>query len=229
MKSSVSALFLVLSFVLLPFVAVAQILDDDMPASSGNSSVSSEADNDEALFNELFSDYSETDRDITKIKDFNDALDQTANIIQNSDPQITQTPEPEKEKLPPIEGDLLIGVTNGTFRISKNALGEPACSFSVTLKSTLNRKIRTIALNLVYPYRTFAFMFTNIPENGSQEKFIRTSGDICYNLVGVPDIDINKCRIWATDSKECAARMKWDENLKVPENPDPQRKYMLTY
>jgi len=229
MKSSVSALFLALSFVLLPFVAVAQILDDDMPASSGNSSVSSEADNDEALFNELFSDYSETDRDITKIKDFNDALDQTANIIQNADPQIAQTPEVEKEKLPPVEGDLLIGVTNGTFRITKNALGEPACSFSITLKSTLNRKIRTIALNLVYPYRTFAFIFTNIPENGSQEKFIRTSGDICYNLVGVPDIDINKCRIWATDSKECAARMKWDENLKVPENPDPQRKYMLTY
>ena len=229
MKSSVSALFLALSFVLLPFVAVAQILDDDMPASSGNSSVSSEADNDEALFNELFSDYSETDRDITKIKDFNDALDQTANIIQNADPQIAQTPEVEKEKLPPVEGDLLIGVTNGTFRITKNALGEPACSFSITLKSTLNRKIRTIALNLVYPYRTFAFIFTNIPENGSQEKFIRTSGDICYNLVGVPDIDINKCRIWATDSKECAARMKWDENLKVPENPDPNRKYMLTY
>ena len=229
MKSSVSALFLALSFVLLPFVAVAQILDDDMPASSDNSSVSSEADNDEALFNELFSDYSETDRDITKIKDFNDALDQTANIIQNADPQIAQTPEVEKEKLPPVEGDLLIGVTNGTFRITKNALGEPACSFSITLKSTLNRKIRTIALNLVYPYRTFAFIFTNIPENGSQEKFIRTSGDICYNLVGVPDIDINKCRIWATDSKECAARMKWDENLKVPENPDPQRKYMLTY
>jgi len=229
MKSSVSALFLALSFVLLPFVAVAQILDDDMPASSGNSSVSSEADNDEALFNELFSDYSETDRDITKIKDFNDALDQTANIIQNADPQIAQTPKVEKEKLPPVEGDLLIGVTNGTFRITKNALGEPACSFSITLKSTLNRKIRTIALNLVYPYRTFAFIFTNIPENGSQEKFIRTSGDICYNLVGVPDIDINKCRIWATDSKECAARMKWDENLKVPENPDPQRKYMLTY
>lgn len=229
MKSSVSALFLALSFVLLPFVAVAQILDDDMPASSGNSSVSSEADKDEALFNELFSDYSETDRDITKIKDFNDALDQTANIIQNADPQIAQTPEVEKEKLPPVEGDLLIGVTNGTFRITKNALGEPACSFSITLKSTLNRKIRTIALNLVYPYRTFAFIFTNIPENGSQEKFIRTSGDICYNLVGVPDIDINKCRIWATDSKECAARMKWDENLKVPENPDPQRKYMLTY
>lgn len=229
MKSSVSALFLALSFVLLPFVAVAQILDDDMPASSGNSSVSSEADNDEALFNELFSDYSETDRDITKIKDFNDALDQTANIIQNADPQIAQTPEVEKEKLPPVEGDLLIGVTNGTFRITKNALGEPACSFSITLKSTLNRKIRTIALNLVYPYRTFAFIFTNIPEHGSQEKFIRTSGDICYNLVGVPDIDINKCRIWATDSKECAARMKWDENLKVPENPDPNRKYMLTY
>lgn len=229
MKSSVSALFLALSFVLLPFVAVAQILDDDMPASSGDSSVSSEADKDEALFNELFSDYSETDRDITKIKDFNDALDQTANIIQNADPQIAQTPEVEKEKLPPVEGDLLIGVTNGTFRITKNALGEPACSFSITLKSTLNRKIRTIALNLVYPYRTFAFIFTNIPENGSQEKFIRTSGDICYNLVGVPDIDINKCRIWATDSKECAARMKWDENLKVPENPDPNRKYMLTY
>jgi len=229
MKSYVSALFLALSCALLPVVASAQILDDDMPASSGNVPTTNDADKDEALFNELFSDYSETDRDITKVKNFDDALDQTANIIQNTNPEIVQAPEQEKEQLPPVEGDLLIGVTNGTFRITKNALGEPACSFSVTLKSTLNRKIRTIALNLIYPYRTFAFIFTNIPENGSQEKFIRTAGDICYNLVGVPDIDINKCRIWATDSKECAARMKWDENLKVPENPDPQRKYMLTY
>lgn len=229
MKSFVSAIFLVLGLVLLPAVTSAQILDDDMPSATGNVPSPDEVDNDEALFDELFNDYSETDRDITKVKNFDDALDQTANIIQNATPEVIQAPEPKKEKLPPVEGELLIGVTNGTFRITKNALGEPACSFSVTLKSTLNRNIHTLALNLVYPYRTFAFIFTNIPENGSQEKFIRTSGDICYNLVGVPDIDINKCRIWATDSKECAARLRWDEHLKVPENPDPQRKYMLGY
>lgn len=229
MKSVVSAFFLFLGLVLLPGVTSAQILDDDMPSATGRLPSPDEVDNDEALFDELFSDYSETDRDITKVKNFDDALDQTANIIQNATPEVIQPPEPKKEKLPPVEGELLIGVTNGTFRITKNALGEPACSFSVTLKSTLNRNIHTLALNLIYPYRTFAFIFTNVPENGSQEKFIRTSGDICYNLVGVPDIDINKCRIWATDSKECAARLRWDEHLKVPENPDPQRKYMLTY
>lgn len=220
-------LFVIFSYFILICGAQAQILDDEVEDTSQNNNVVDSTEQDEALFNELFSDYSETERDITNIKTFDDALDRPADIIRES---IINEPEVLEEntiKASPLTGDLYIGVTNGSFSISKNLRGEAVCSFSVTLKSELNHDMRVMALNLVYPYRTFAFVFRDVLPNSYQEKFIRTGGDICYDLDGVPDIRIDRCKILAASSGECAARIKWTKDIVPPESDE--RRYFFGY
>ena len=215
-----SILFVIFSYFIFVYGATAQILDDEADDSSQNSGISDNTDQDEALFNELFSDYSESEKDITNIKTFDDALDRPAEIIRESLANSPEVMEEKTIKAPPLTGDIYIGLTNGSFSISKNLHGETICSFSVTLKSELNHDIRSLALNLVYPYRNFAFIFRSVPANSYQERFIRTGGDICYDLDGVPDIHINKCNILAADSSECAARLKWTKDITPPDSEE---------
>ncbi len=195
----------------------AQYLEDDVKDKQKPVYMEDETAKSEELFNELFSDYSETERDITKVKTFDDSLDQVVGTIKTTNPNITKPIQEEQEKNIPIDGDLQIGITRNSFGIFKNALGEVACSFSVTMKSNLNKNIRIIGLYLVYPHRTFAFAFKGIDAGGSQEHRIKTSGNICYNLTGVPDINISKCKIFGASGSECAKRMKWSESIEAPE------------
>ena len=179
----------------------AQILDDE--DASGE---------DEELFNEMFSDYSETEKDVTKVKNFGDIIDRASDVLKQADTSLAEEDDDE-EPLAPIEGDLFIGVTKGSFKTFADIRGKTACSFNITLKSTLNYDIKTMGLYLVYPKRSFAFMFFDVKANSSQEKTIRTSGDICYNMAGAPDIDIHKCKIYGASNRECSNRIKWNENL----------------
>ena len=220
-----SVLFIIFSYFILICGASAQILDDEAEDTSQNSNVSDSTDQDEALFNELFSDFPETEKDITNIKTFDDALDRPADIIRESIANEPEVLEQKTTQAPPLTGDIYIGITNGSFSISKNIRGETTCTFSVTIKSELNHDIRVMALNLVYPYRNFAFIFRNVPGNTYQERFIRTGGDICYDLDGVPDIHINKCKILAASSSECAARLKWTKDIMPPDSEE--RRYFF--
>jgi len=201
-------------------VVSAQILDDeDMSDSASN--INSDAQNgDEELFNELFSDYSETERDISKTKNFGDALDQSIDIIKKSGAAepIEEAPVAKKE-VEPLEGDIHIGITKGSFNIT-NFQNRLSCSFSVTVKSNLNKSIKIMGLNLIYKDATFAFSFREVPANGFQERFIRTSGERCYTLAGVPDITVNKCKIYAAKGSECATRLVWDDELTPPDSKE---------
>ncbi len=188
-----------------------QVLDDDDAASESAMIFEDETAKDEALFDELFSDYSAEDRDITKIKTFNDAMDVVAKNIDKKDLEKDDTLQ--KKEYPPLNGNMYIGITKNSFRIYQNAFNEPACQFNVTLKSDVNRYIKTMALNLIYAKEVFAFVFRDIREGKTITQSIRTMGDICYNLSGVPDIDIHKCKIMGAESKECAQRLEWSNNL----------------
>lgn len=214
-------LFSLFCYFLFINLSVAQILDDEEGVSEDTATeLFDEEDKDEALFNEIFSDHSETERDITNIKTFDDALDRPAEIIRESLSTSPELYEYKANGATPLEGDIYIGLTKNSFRISKNLRGETTCSFSVTIKSELNHDIRIMALNLVYPYRYFAFSFRDVPANSYQERFIRTGGDICYDLDGVPDIQINKCKILAASSSECAARIKWSKDILPPDSEE---------
>lgn len=183
--------------------ATAQILDD--------SDKQDETSKDEALFDELFSEYSEEERDVTKVKTFGDAMDNIAQSINKK--EIEKETQLAKKDLPPLEGNILIGITKNSFSIYQNAFNEPACKFTVTVKSNLNRDINLMAMNLIFTKGAFAFIFRDIEAGESSTHQIRTMGDICYNIAGVPDIDIHKCKIVGASSKECSERMEWSNNL----------------
>lgn len=216
-KKIILALFIIFGCV---HPCEAQYLEDDVKDNENPAYLEDETAKSEELFNELFSDYPETERDITKVKNFDDSLDEVAGVIKKTNPNITNPIQREQEKNTPINGDLQIGITRNSFGISKNALGKPACFFSVTMKSNLNKDIRIIGLYLVYPHRTFAFAFKDIKAGKSQEHRIKTSGDICYNLTGVPDINISKCKIYGVSGSECVKRMKWSEDIEASEESE---------
>lgn len=211
MSVSKRILSITLSLLCMISFAKAQILDDEDISSAQKPELADETAKDEALFDELFSDYTPEERDITKIKTFGEAIDRISeNIDKKPTEKETKTPE---EELPPIEGMLRIGITKNSFHIYQNAFNEPACDFTVTVKSSVNRYIKVMALNLIYSKSAFAFIFRDIKEGTSVTEPIRTMGDICYNLTGVPDIDINKCKILGAASKECAERIEWSNEL----------------
>ena len=202
------------------FILVLCLCFSVFPAFAEDWDANDDLEQNEALFNELFSDYDETDKDITEVKKFDDIIEKTAEMIKKSGATAPLSPElqaelkPEEEpELPPIEGELFIGIVKDSFSISKNMVGRPACTFSVMLRSEMNRKIKILGINLLYLYTTFAFTFTNVAEKSTQEHFIRTSGDICYHLNDLPDIEVNKCLIYAASRNECATRIKWDTGM----------------
>ncbi len=200
----------------------AQVLDAEeapdaaAPAPAGLSF--DETDKNEALFNEMFGDHPEIREDAENTGNFENTAQKAAERIKQTG--ATAPSVSADGILKPLNGDMLIGVSKGSFKVFQDMTGRTNCTFGVTLKSNLDRELKTMGLQLVYPHRVFAFIFRNVAEKGSQERFITTTGDICYNLAGVPDIEVNLCRIKHAADNECAKRIKWSNDL---ESPDPSK------
>lgn len=201
--------------------STAQLLDE-IPQQDTVSSVASDnasqSPDSEELFNEMFSDHDISEREPDRIENFDSAVENTANSLKktNAINKVTQArPAPE-----PIKGELKIGVIPGSFRVFQSYSGKTQCSFDVLLKSEINRDIKAMGIRLIYPHRAFAFVFKNVAAQATQKRSITTSGNICYTFGGVPDMEVNLCRIINTIDTECAKRLKWDNNL---EAANPQK------
>lgn len=183
----------------------AQLLDDeDMPPQLST-------DNSEALFEEMFSDFPETERDITKVKTFDDAVDVISQEIKKDD---TANDIPQPDVTTPLRGEMLIGIQKDSFKIFRDMSGRSRCSFNVALKSDLEKDIKLLAVNLVYSPKVFAFVFKDVPSKQTQLRHITTGGDICYKMAGIiPDINIHKCKIRATLAADCINHIKWSDDL----------------
>ena len=175
----------------------------------------------EELYNEMFENYSDSVYDEEEQGVFDKSAEKVVDALSNLDKlkeQQVQQQEILKKELEPLEGDIKIGITKGGFVFFKDLLGRTKCSFGVTVKSTLNRDIKNLSLKLAYPDdNLFAFIFRNVKAKSAVEHFVTTDGDICYNVDGVPHININKCRIHNAEPNECAKRMTWDANLESPD------------
>lgn len=185
----------------------AQLLDEEADVSSP----SAYTDNDEALFEEMFSDVPDTEKDITKVKTFDDAIDHLSQEIKKDKQSAEQIPV--QIPVTPLEGEMFVGIKKGSFKIFRDMSGRSKCSFAVILKSDLDKDIKAMALNLVYPKRVFAFVFKDVPSKHSQTRYITTAGDICYNLTGAPDINIHICKIKGTLASDCIKHIKWSDTL----------------
>ena len=175
----------------------------------------------EELYNEMFNDYSSTVYEDTP-GTFDEPAEKIVDALSNVDKLAKQneqkTKDAKEEELPPLEGDLKIGISKGSFVFFKDILGRTKCSFGVTLKSTLNRDINNISLKLEYPDNNrFAFIFKDIKENSADEHFITTDGDICYFVDGVPHISIHKCKVRREGSDVCAKLITWDNDIRSPD------------
>lgn len=177
----------------------------------------------DALFNEMYNEKEKVNKTEEKKADTQLPLEEIAKSvsIKVSEDKQKETDLKEKQpEIPPIDGVMEIGISKGSFKIFQDVIGRTTCTFGVTLKSNLNKDIRNVSLRLAYPQRAFAFIFKNIKPGEATEKYIKTWGEVCYNLSGVPNIDINRCRIFASREDECAKRIKWDAEII---SPDPSK------
>lgn len=203
--------FLAILLSIISFSASAQILDDLPSTEDSSKNESSESFDDieekEELFNEMFAEYPEEEKDVNKTISINEITDRIAEKINERETKEEKQP---KSQLIALENDVYLSIVAGSYKVFQSLAGITKCSFSVKLRSEINRQINMIALSLKYPDRSFAFIFRDIPEKGEQIKNITTVGDICYNLGGIPDISINKCKIKSASGDDCAKHIKWD-------------------
>lgn len=194
-------------------VIYAQILEDEDNSIFEQNQPTNKTVEDDALFDELFSDFPDTEKDITQVKTFDDVVSRASAQVktQNNDDSSSFVMSPQQ--LPPLTGDMYIGITKNSFKVFKDMAGRTKCKFSVTLKSNLDRSIKIMGLSLVYPKTSFAFIFKEVPANGKQVHYITTTDNICYTIAGVPDIDIHKCKIRGATGEECAQRLKWSDDM----------------
>lgn len=187
----------------------AQLLDEEEDVTT--SSLSQYPDNDDALFDEIFGDIPDTEKDITKVKTFDDAIERLSQEIkkENSAEDIV----PAQIPVTPLKGEMFVGIQKGSFKIFRDMGGRSKCSFNVVLKSELDKDIKVMALNLVYPKRVFAFVFKDVPSKQLQKRRITTAGDICYNMTNAPDINIHICKIKGTLASDCIKHIKWSDTL----------------
>ena len=120
---------------------------------------------------------------------------------------------PAQIPVTPLKGEMFVGIQKGSFKIFRDMGGRSKCSFNVVLKSELDKDIKVMALNLVYPKRVFAFVFKDVPSKQLQKRRITTAGDICYNMTNAPDINIHICKIKGTLASDCIKHIKWSDTL----------------
>lgn len=195
----------------------AQVLDDDFPVEENIVTVEDKDNEHEELFNEMFGEHID---ELPQSGKSNNVIDEIAkDVAVNIGPKELKSDKTFVDNTKPsaLNGELFIGVSQGSFKLFKDMMGRTKCSFGVTLKSTLNKDLRVLALRLVYKHGAYAFIFTKVKAGKSDEHFITTMGDICYNLEGIPDIEINRCRIIGAREDDCMQRLKWDDKILSPD------------
>jgi hypothetical protein len=198
--------------------AQSQVLDDEFGYDVEEKEVQLEEDHDE-LFDEMFPKAVVEKPQLTTEDKLNNMAEEVAENLKLKKLKETKISYEEAKSIP-TEGEIRIGISKNSFKLKQDMMGRTICTFGVTLTSSLNKEIKSLALRLVYKQSAFAFIFRDVKANGSDEKYIRTNGDICYNLSGAPDIDINRCRIFGANANECAKRIIWDDDIV---SPDPEK------
>lgn len=226
------------NFALCLFVSVGVFFALPLNAQMLDDSETMTDDSYEELFDEMYGDdlekensveeamYGEEDGDKTSdIKDEDSSLEGAAKALAKHLDDLKKQKASEKEgnltptteEAPMLNGEIFIGISKGSFVLFKDVLGRTMCSFGVTLRSTLDKDIRMLALKLAFPLQDYAFIYRDVKANGVDEKFIRGIGDICYNLSEAPDIEINRCRIVGSNEDECSKRIRWDDKIESPD------------
>ncbi len=204
-KNSVILIVFLLCFALV-FSASAQLLDDEEQRENTTLDASDE------LFEEMFSDFSETEKDITKVKTFDDAIDKISEELKKR--ELPAVEEPEVVKITPLQGIMYVGIQKNSFKIFQDMSGRTKCSFAVALKPDIDKDIKLLAFNLIYSKKVFSFIFKDANAKKTHVRRITTSGEICYSMAGiVPDIGVHICKIKGTLASDCIKHMKWSDDL----------------
>lgn len=95
------------------------------------------------------------------------------------------------------------------FRMSGYLSNSASCDMRFIVLTSLDSKLVSLDVKLVWPEMTTALSFSNVMPNTPTYLDYTLMGNGCYNMDQMPNIVVNRCRVRGMNSAECADKIVW--------------------
>ena len=130
-------------------------------------------------------------------------------IVTNTANQKNKVTVSKVETVNSIDPNEKIYMYMRDFKVSKNINGRISCDVRFYLSSKVKEKITNISYRLKWPNMETALSHSNVEPEGEVSVNYTLLGEGCYDMDGVPNIIVNRCRIKGRSQEYCASIIKW--------------------
>ena len=95
------------------------------------------------------------------------------------------------------------------FSLRKMMSGSMSCDVKLQIVTTLDRRLNSLAVRLVWPHMQTPVTFLDVNPNQKYQMPYTLLGDGCYSMDKIPNIVVNRCRVKGVLQEECASRVRW--------------------
>ncbi|MBQ8465989.1 MAG: acid shock protein [Alphaproteobacteria bacterium] len=95
------------------------------------------------------------------------------------------------------------------FSLRRMMSGSMSCDVKLQIVTTLDRRLNSLAVRLVWPHMQTPVTFIDVNPNQKYQMPYTLLGDGCYSMDKIPNIVVNRCRVKGMTQQECANRVRW--------------------
>lgn len=95
------------------------------------------------------------------------------------------------------------------FSVRKMMSGSMSCDVKFEIVTTLDRRLNSLAIRLVWPNMQTPLTFLDVNPNQKYQMPYTLLGEGCYSMDKIPNIVVNRCRVKGMSQEECANRVRW--------------------
>ena len=95
------------------------------------------------------------------------------------------------------------------FSVRKMMSGSMSCDVKFEIVTTLDRRLNSLAIRLVWPKMQTPLTFLDVNPNQKYQMPYTLLGEGCYTMDKIPNIVVNRCRVKGMSQEECANRVRW--------------------
>ncbi len=95
------------------------------------------------------------------------------------------------------------------FSVNRSLGGEVRCNVRFVVTTTLDRKLNSLSVKLVWPEIETGLNFYDVVPNTDTYFYYTLMGDGCYSMDKIPNIVVNRCRVSKMSARDCASKIRW--------------------
>ena len=95
------------------------------------------------------------------------------------------------------------------FSVNRSLGGEVRCNVRFVVTTTLDRKLNSLSVKLVWPEIETALNFYDVIPNTDTYFYYTLMGEGCYSMDKIPNIVVNRCRVSKMSARDCASKIRW--------------------